>query len=89
MGQPIAALTNFKVDPPILVFHSSKPVLQIKLFWNVCDFDMDVFWIFHWRVKVEIFMSMHANRAPFLKITLFSMSLMSSNNAILVPELPG
>jgi hypothetical protein len=37
LGQPIAASPNFKVDPPILVFLSSKPVLQNKLFWNVCD----------------------------------------------------
>ena len=55
LGQPIAAPGNFKIDPPIDVFHPSKPVLQDKLFWNVCDFDMDVLGIFHWRFKVEIF----------------------------------
>jgi len=42
LGQPIAASPNFKVDPPILVFLSSKPVFQNKLFWNVCDFNTDV-----------------------------------------------
>ena len=89
LGQPIAAMENFKVDPPIDVFHPSKPVLQDKLFWNVCDFDTDVLGLFHWRVEVELFMSMHANRAPFLKITLLIMSLMSSNDDVLVPALPG
>ncbi len=55
LGQPIATTANFKVDPPIDVILPSKPVLQNKLFWNVCEFNMDVLWIFHRRVKVEIF----------------------------------
>ena len=88
LGQPIASPTNFKVDPPIDVFHPSKPALQDKLFWNVCDFDMDVLGIFHRRVKVDIFI-MHAHRAPFLEMALLSMSLISSNDAVLVPTLPG
>jgi hypothetical protein len=54
LGQPKAAMANFKVDPPIDVFLPSKPILQNKLFWNVCDFDTDVLWIFHWCVEVEI-----------------------------------
>jgi hypothetical protein len=88
LGQPIATTANFNLDPPIDVIFPSKPVLQNKLFWNVCDFNMDVLWIFHRRVEVDFFMSMHTNRAPFLEMTLLSMSLMSSNNAVLVPVLP-
>ena len=74
LGRPIAATANFKLDTPDDVFHPSKPVLQDKLFWDVCDFDTDVLGIFNWRVEVEFFMSMHANHAPFLEMTLLSMS---------------
>ncbi len=55
LGQPIAAPEKFQVDPPIDVFHPSKPVLQDKLFWNVYDFDTEVLGIFHWHVKLENF----------------------------------
>ena len=34
-------------------------------------------------------MLMHANRAPFLEMTLLSMSLMSFYDAVLVLALPG
>ncbi len=44
LGQPIATTVNFKVDPPIDVFLPNKPILQNKLFWNVCDFNTDVLW---------------------------------------------
>jgi hypothetical protein len=55
LGQPIATTANFKVDPSIDVILPNKPILQNKLFWNVCDFNTDVLWIFHRRFEVEIF----------------------------------
>jgi hypothetical protein len=50
---------------------------------------MDVLGIYHWRVKVELFMSMVKKCAPLYKITMVIMSLTSSNDAVLVPALPG
>ncbi len=72
-----------------MVFFSGKAIFQDKLLWSVSDFDADVFRIYHWHVKVEVFMSMVKNCAPLQEMTLLSMSLMSFNDAVLVLALPG
>jgi hypothetical protein len=43
LGQPIATTANLKLDPPIDVILPSKPILQNKLFWNVCDFKIPMY----------------------------------------------
>ncbi len=54
----------------------------------VSDFDADAFVIYRWCVKVESFMSIVKSCAPLCEMTLLNMSLMSSNNVVLVPVLP-
>jgi len=88
LGQPIAATTNFKVDLPILVFLPSKPVLQYILFWNVCDSDTDVLWIFHWRVKVEFFYVNACKPCALPRDDAVEHEFMSSNDAVLMLALP-
>jgi hypothetical protein len=82
-------MTYFKVDSPVVVLFSCEVIFQDELFGNVSDFDVDVLGIYHWHVKVEFLMSMVKNHALLHGMTLLNMSLMSSNNAVLVPALPG
>ena len=72
-----------------MVFFSGKPIFQYKLLGNVSDFDADVFGIYHWHVKVDIIMLMFKNQTPLHEMTVLSMSLMSSNDVVLVHTLPG
>jgi hypothetical protein len=48
-------MSNFKVDPPIVVFFTCKVVFYDELFGNVSDFDVDVLGVYHWHVKVDVF----------------------------------
>jgi hypothetical protein len=55
LGYPIAATFYFKVDPPIVVFFSSKVIFKDELLRNVSDLNAGIFRIYYWHVKVEVF----------------------------------
>jgi hypothetical protein len=70
-----------------MIFLSGQPIFQDKIFGNVSDFNLDVLRIYHQRLKVKVF-NVDACELPLLhEMTVSSMSLMSSNDAVLVPAL--
>ena len=54
LWEAITSAADFKVDPAVAV-----PSLEVVFFAefdrDVGDFDADIFWVLHWRVKVEVF----------------------------------
>ncbi len=54
LGKAITALANFKVDPTIAV-STRKLVFLYEFHGDVGDLDADIFKVWHWHVKVEIF----------------------------------
>jgi len=62
--ETIATTAYFEVDPAI-----AAPSLEVVFFnefgRDVGDFDADVFWVFHRRVKVEVFQVQGAEPGPF------------------------
>jgi hypothetical protein len=46
-------LSNFEVDPTAAVL-TRKLVLLNEFRWDVGDLDADIFWVGHWRIKVEV-----------------------------------
>jgi hypothetical protein len=59
LGKAITALANLKVDPPVTI-----TILKIEFFnefcRNVSNFNVDVFRVWHWSIKVEV---LEVNRA--------------------------
>ncbi len=54
MGKAITALANFKVDPAIAV-PTWKVVFLDEFFWDIGELNANVFRIWHWSVKIEVF----------------------------------
>jgi hypothetical protein len=46
-------LANLKVDPPVTIA-SLNVVLLNEFRWNVSNFNVDVFGVWHWSIKVEV-----------------------------------
>ncbi len=53
LGKAITALANFEVDPPITIA-TLKVVLLNELHQNDCNFNADVFGVWHLSIEVEI-----------------------------------
>jgi hypothetical protein len=53
LGKAITALANFKVDPTIWIA-TLKFVLLNEFRRNVCNFNADIFRVWHWSIKVEV-----------------------------------
>jgi hypothetical protein len=79
---------DLEVNPSITV-QTCELVFVNKLIWDVQDFDVNVFWLGHEPVKVEVLKINGAKVAPFPESTLLRRSLRSSKDAVLVPTLPG
>jgi hypothetical protein len=54
LGKAITALANFEVDPTVAV-SIRKLVFLYEFHWDVGDLDADIFRVWHWLVKVEVF----------------------------------
>jgi hypothetical protein len=54
LGQAITALANFEVDPTVWIA-TLKFVFLNRFNRNVCNFNADIFRVWHWSIKVEIF----------------------------------
>ncbi len=54
MGKAVTALANFKVDPAIAV-PTWKVVFLDEFFWDIGELNANVFGIWHWSVKIEVF----------------------------------
>ncbi len=54
MGKAVTALTNFNVDPAIAV-PTWKVVFLDEFFWDIGELYANVFRIWHWSVKIEVF----------------------------------
>jgi hypothetical protein len=50
LGQVIAALANFEVDPNVAVPTTCKVVLLNEFRWDVHDFDADILGVGHWGI---------------------------------------
>jgi hypothetical protein len=53
LGQAVAALANFEIDPTIAV-STRKLVFLNEFCWDVRDFDADILGVGHWGIKVEV-----------------------------------
>jgi hypothetical protein len=53
LGKAITALTNFKVDPTVMIA-TLKFVVLNEFHQNVCNFNMDIFRVRHQSIEVEI-----------------------------------
>ncbi len=53
LGETIAALADFEVDPTVAVA-THKLVLLNEFRWDVRDLDADIFRVGHWHVEVEV-----------------------------------
>ncbi len=54
LGKAITALENFELDPTVVV-STRKLVFLYEFRWDVGDLDADIFRVYHWCVKVELF----------------------------------
>jgi hypothetical protein len=54
LGKAKTALANFKVDPAIAV-PTWKVVFLDGFFWDIKELNVNVFGIWHWSVKIEVF----------------------------------
>ncbi len=66
MGQAVATLLNFEVNPSILV-QTCELVFVDELVGDVQDFDVDVFRLVHGSVKVEVLKVNGAKACIFLR----------------------
>jgi hypothetical protein len=53
LGQAITVLANLKVDPPVTIV-TLKVVLLNEFCQNISNFNLDVFGVWHWSIKVEV-----------------------------------
>ena len=53
MGESVASLDNFEVDPSVMCIRG-EIIFFYKLLWNVFKADSDKLWLIHWRGHVKI-----------------------------------
>ena len=66
LGKSITPLVDFEVNSTIMVL-PSELVLLDKFLRNVWDFYLDIFWVGHRCIKVEVFEVDGAEACPFLR----------------------